>query len=105
MMSSDRSHELPPLPDPWEGDSKLFRDNLERNLPWIMPYVSKRLGTFRRSKADTGDILQETLIQFLKWLRYVMSKLMHNEPIVSPPASLMNSVDERNVRPSGVVVA
>jgi len=40
---------------------------VKRHLPWIQSHVHNKLGDFRRSKADTGDIVQEALIQFLKY--------------------------------------
>jgi len=44
-----------------------IEDILKRHLSWIQSYVHRKLGDFRRSKADTGDIVQEALIQFLRY--------------------------------------
>lgn len=40
---------------------------LKHHLSWIQSYVHNKLGDFRRSKADTGDIVQEATIQFLQY--------------------------------------
>lgn len=40
---------------------------LERHLPWIQKYVHHKLGRFLRTKLETGDIVQEATISFLKY--------------------------------------
>lgn len=51
----------------WEkgGNGDLERI-LKRHLPWIQSYVHKKLGAFPRSKADTGDIVQDALVEFVR---------------------------------------
>jgi RNA polymerase sigma factor (sigma-70 family) len=39
---------------------------LERHLPWIQSYVHRKLGAFPRNKADTGDIVQNALVEFIR---------------------------------------
>lgn len=40
---------------------------LNRHLSWIQSYVHQKMGNSLRSKAETGDIVQESLIQFLRY--------------------------------------
>jgi RNA polymerase sigma factor (sigma-70 family) len=40
---------------------------LKRHLPWIQSVASRKLSNFRRSKGETGDIVQEAIIQFIKY--------------------------------------
>lgn len=40
---------------------------LKQHLPWIQSYVHHKLGDHWRAKADTGDIVQEAMIQFLRY--------------------------------------
>lgn len=54
------------IPQWWPGDKEELDRILKNHLPWIQGYVHKKLNDFRRSKADTNDIVQEALIQFLR---------------------------------------
>lgn len=57
----------PHLPN-WNQDSESDIDDiLKRHLPWIQAYVHRKLGNFPRRKSDTGDIVQEAMVQFLKY--------------------------------------
>jgi RNA polymerase sigma factor (sigma-70 family) len=66
-MANPNERETPFLPD-WEDATDQDLDRiLKRHLPWIQSHVSKRLGTFNRSKGETGDFVQEAMVQFLKY--------------------------------------
>jgi len=49
------------------GDRKGLDNLLRHHLPWIRNHVRKRLGTFLRQKAETGDIVQDAVIEFLRY--------------------------------------
>lgn len=52
----------------WHGGDTAARDALiERNLPWIVERVRARLGAFLRGRADSGDFVQEALLDFLAY--------------------------------------
>ncbi len=53
------------LPNWQEGGGRL-EEVLRRHLPWVQKYVHRRLGSFHRRKADTGDIVQDAMVQFLR---------------------------------------
>lgn len=55
------------LPDDASRYAEEIDEILTRHLSWIQGYVHHKLGDFRRSKADTGDIVQEATIQFLQY--------------------------------------
>jgi RNA polymerase sigma-70 factor (ECF subfamily) len=58
----------PDLPPGGQKDEPPDLDELlKRHLPWIQSYVHRKLGSKWRSKADTGDIVQEAMIQFLRY--------------------------------------
>lgn len=40
---------------------------LNRHLEWIQSHVHRKLGSLLRTKADTGDIVQDAVVQFLKY--------------------------------------
>lgn len=54
------------LPGWQQGESEDLEEVLKRHLPWIQSYVHRKLGSLWRSKAETGDIIQEAMIQFLR---------------------------------------
>lgn len=71
------------------GYGKEINEILKNHLSWIQGFVHFKLENFQRSKADTGDIVQEALIQFLKYgpqirlmdqkrLRAILSKIVEN---------------------------
>jgi len=39
---------------------------ITRHLPWIQSYVHRKLGAFPRNKADTGDVVQDALVEFIR---------------------------------------
>ncbi len=51
----------------YAGDKKALDDLLQQHLPWIRDQVHRRLGGALREKADTGDIVQDSILQFLKY--------------------------------------
>jgi len=66
-MSNRDKPPIPFLPNWRERSPENVEDILQRHLPWVQAYVHRRLGNFRRSKADTGDIVQDAMVQFLKY--------------------------------------
>ena len=52
---------------PHERSEKEIDQILKQHLPWIQKYVHRKLGDFPRSKMDTGDIVQEATVNFLKY--------------------------------------
>jgi RNA polymerase sigma-70 factor (ECF subfamily) len=55
------------LQDWHQGDPKGLESLLERHLPWIQSFVHKRLSDLLRRKAETGDIVQDAVVQFLRY--------------------------------------
>ena len=49
------------------GDAEGLKSLLENHLPWIEKYVRKRLGARLRQKAETQDIVQDAMLQFLRY--------------------------------------
>jgi RNA polymerase sigma factor (sigma-70 family) len=88
-MAISKKHD-PSLPPRSESDCDTDMELvLKRHLSWIQSCVHNKLGDFRRSKADTGDIVQESLIQFLRYgpriklsndnqLRALLSRIIEN---------------------------
>ena len=50
----------------WQEGGDHLEEVLHRHLPWVQNYVHRRLGSFHRRKADTGDIVQDAMVQFLR---------------------------------------
>jgi len=48
------------------GDGEALESLLERHLEWIQNFAHKKLSPFIRTKAETGDIVQDALVQFLR---------------------------------------
>jgi len=61
------SSKTPSLGDKQTDHKEEINNIIKLHLPWIQNFVHKKLGAFRRSKADTGDIVQEATIQFLQY--------------------------------------
>ena len=56
------------LLDSWNaGDRTALDSLLERHLPWIELLVRRRLGPRLRRKHQTGDIVQEAVVKFLRY--------------------------------------
>jgi RNA polymerase sigma factor (sigma-70 family) len=54
--------------DEWNlGNQKGLTALLEQHLPWIQEYVSRKLGPKLRTKLESWDIVQEAMVQFLKY--------------------------------------
>ncbi|MFH1999770.1 MAG: RNA polymerase sigma factor [Planctomycetota bacterium] len=66
-MTHSENKENPSDLDRQNADDENLNDILRRHLPWLQSVASKKLGCFRRSKGDTGDIVQEAIVQFLKY--------------------------------------
>ena len=49
------------------GDRDALGALLRRDLPWIESHVRSRLGTPLRAKLETGDILQDAVVEFLQY--------------------------------------
>lgn len=66
-MTGTDTPPIPFLPN-WRAPSpEGLEEILERHLPWVQSHVRRRLGDFRRSKVDTGDIVQDAMVQFLRF--------------------------------------
>jgi RNA polymerase sigma-70 factor (ECF subfamily) len=50
-----------------DGDRRALEKVLERHLPWIQSYVHRKISSLLRSKTETGDIVQDAVVQFLKY--------------------------------------
>jgi RNA polymerase sigma factor (sigma-70 family) len=48
------------------GDIPGLEQLLERHLSWIQTYVHRKLSDLIRRKAETGDIVQDAVVQFLR---------------------------------------
>ena len=48
------------------GDAAALGDLVRRDLPWIRSHVKRRLGAGMRKREETGDIVQEAMMQVLK---------------------------------------
>ena len=52
----------------WQsGDHKALEELVERHLPWIRERVHRRLGSALREKLESGDIVQDSLIQVMHY--------------------------------------
>jgi RNA polymerase sigma-70 factor (ECF subfamily) len=51
----------------YSGDESGLEDILERHLPWIRKQVRQRLTRLLRIKGDSGDYVQDALLQFLRF--------------------------------------
>jgi RNA polymerase sigma factor (sigma-70 family) len=71
------------------GDGTGLDHLLEQHLSWILNHVRRRLGPALRQKAESGDFVQEAVIQFLRYgprihvsddgrFRALMSRIVEN---------------------------
>lgn len=71
------------------GDEAALQTLLELHLPWIRSQVSQRLGGLLRAKEETTDVVQDALIEFLRYgprfevaneahLRYLLGRIAEN---------------------------
>jgi len=64
MDKTETSHCL----EMWhEGDRRGLELLVERHLPWIRDQVHQRMGPILRSKAETTDLVQDSILQFLQY--------------------------------------
>lgn len=88
-MTNCDNKETPFLSDWHQTDNQKLEEVLKRHLPWIRSHVRKKLGKYLRTKHDSGDIVQEVIVQFLKYgpkinisddkqLRALLSKIAEN---------------------------
>lgn len=60
------------------GDGQALNNLLVKHLPWIEKQVRKRIGRVLRSKGDTSDYVQDSMLQFLKYgPRFIISDENH----------------------------
>ncbi len=65
---SDKNSETALNLKKWNGgDLSGLEALLERHLPWIQDHVRNRLGPKLRKKTESCDIVQDAIIQFLKY--------------------------------------
>ncbi len=73
MPMEDRTLEL--LQRWNEGDREALDLLVEKNLPFLAARVRKRLGPFLRKKEETMDIVQDAMVEFLKYgPRFLLAK-------------------------------
>jgi len=49
-----------------KGDRNAMQKLLERHLDWIEQFARRKLSPLLRTKTETGDIVQDALVQFLR---------------------------------------
>ena len=65
---SDSTPNTTLLLDRWHAGDRVALDRLlDEYLPWIRKRVHARLGPMLRGRAETGDFVQESLVEFLRW--------------------------------------
>jgi len=65
------------------GDQQALNAILERHLPWIRAQVRKRLTRLLRRKGESGDYVQDAVIQFLSYgPRFILSNEAHFRAIL-----------------------
>ncbi len=58
----------PAAPDEDSRNGKLdLEEILEHHLQWIQEFASRKLSPLLRTKTESGDIVQDALVQFLKY--------------------------------------
>lgn len=50
----------------YQGDLEALEEILKLHLPWIRGVVRQRLGGKLRQKAESGDVVQDAMLRFLK---------------------------------------
>lgn len=71
------------------GDEKALHELLAQHLPWIQIHVRQRLGAALRAKEETVDVVQDALVEFLRYgprfevsneahLRFLLSRVAEN---------------------------
>jgi len=73
-----------------KGDQEALAQLLERDMPWIREHVSKRLGPLLRRANETQDIVQDAVVEVLRYgprfllqnhahFRSLIAKIVENE--------------------------
>lgn len=66
-----------------EGDQQALNAILERHLPWIRAQVRKRVTRLLRRKGESGDYVQDAVVQFLSYgPRFILSNEAHFRAIL-----------------------
>ncbi len=66
------------------GETDALDGLLARDLDWIQRHVRRRLGWKLRQKAETNDIIQEAVLEFLRYgPRFVISNRAHFRALLS----------------------
>lgn len=71
------------------GDEHALQELLRLHLPWIQSHVSNRMGGLVRAKEDTQDVVQDALVEFLRYgprfkvsseahLRFLLGRIAEN---------------------------
>ncbi len=71
------------------GDEQALQSLLKLHLPWIQAHVSQRLGGLVRAKEESADVVQDALVEFLRYgprfkvsneahLRYLLGRIAEN---------------------------
>jgi len=71
------------------GDARALQALLEAHLPWIRAHIHQRLGGLLRAKEETTDIVQDALLEFLRYgprfecsseaqLRFLLGRIAEN---------------------------
>jgi RNA polymerase sigma-70 factor (ECF subfamily) len=71
------------------GDERALQELLRLHLPWIHKHVSNRMGGLVRAKEDTQDVVQNALVEFLRYgprfkvsneahLRFLLGRIAEN---------------------------
>ncbi|HTF90189.1 MAG TPA: RNA polymerase sigma factor [Planctomycetota bacterium] len=71
------------------GDEDALQELLHLHLPWIQAHVKKRLGGLVRAKEETVDVVQDSLVEFLRYgprfqvsneahLRFLLGRIAEN---------------------------
>ena len=71
------------------GDERALQELLQLHLPWIQAHVEKRLGGLVRAKEETADVVQDALVEFLRYgprfnvsseahLRFLLGRIAEN---------------------------
>jgi RNA polymerase sigma-70 factor (ECF subfamily) len=71
------------------GDEAALQELLEHHMPWIRSHVSQRLGEALRAKEETSDVVQDALVEFLRYgprfelsneahLRFLLARIAEN---------------------------
>ena len=71
------------------GDEHALQELLRQHMPWIRAHVRQRLGDFLRTKEESVDLVQDTVVEFLRYgprfqvsseahLRFLLGRIAEN---------------------------